>query len=511
MPIISLQFAIFLSLILLVYFCLPARLQWVWLLCGSFFYIIMASDLEMTMVFTIIVLFTWITAKAIMAQKKQGKRSALLGIGLLFQFGGLFFFKYGDFFAGTINGIGKTLDMDIGLTGWSVEAPVGVSYFMLMLMGYILDVYWGKYPAENNPAKLALFAGFFPALTSGPFMRYDTMNGQWFGDQKHKLSYQNLTLGLQRILWGLFKKLVIASRAQIIVDTIYGDFDTYQGFYIWVAVFVFVIQLYTDFSGLMDIVLGVAEIMGIYLPENFKAPFFSISVSEFWRRWHITLNEWLRDYLFNPLQRCSVLRNFRKWMRKHCRKEYEKYFNVPLYIALFVTWFAVGFWHGGKWKYIIGVGLWMWLVIVLGMIFAPLFKWIVRRLGINTDCFSWRLFQRIRTLLVFSVGLSFFRAEGLGKVYLMWSRAFADNIWILFDQSLYELGLDAVNVHVLFWGIGGVLAVDYLSTRYDVRAVIARQNFVFRCIVWLVLMLIVVMLGLYGRNYDTSSFIYAGF
>ncbi len=330
--------------------------------------------------------------------------------------------------------------------------------------------------------------------------------------RKHRFSYDRCVRGMERVLWGLFKKLVISERLSIVVGRIYDYYEAYNGLYIFAAAAMFAMQLYCDFSGLMDIVLGCSEVLGITLPENFDNPFLSLNLSEFWRRWHITLGGFLRDYVLYPLERSGLLKKMRKACKKHLGKGYEKKYNLPLYFSLLISWFLIGLWHGGGWNYIFGVGLYMWAVIVLGELLHPFFMWLVKILHINTECMTYRLFLRIRTYLFFMFGLSFFRAETLEDGFLMWKGAFATfNPWIFFDESFFKLGLDRREWGILAFGLLLLFLVSYLSGKKDVRTYIREQNFIARLLVFAGLFAMIVVFGCYGEAFSAADFIYGKF
>ncbi|HOO28789.1 MAG TPA: MBOAT family O-acyltransferase, partial [Lachnospiraceae bacterium] len=450
-------------------------------------------------------------------EKNAYRKKVYLSI-LIFDCLFLALFKYSDFFYQIYLAAGKTVHMDFSnqlleriVIKSAALAPFRISYFSLIMIGYITDVYWGKCIPQKNLGKLVLFTGYFPQMTSGPIVQYETMQKTLWGE-KHKFSYTEFMLGMERILWGVFKKLVISERCALVVNTVYSYYEVYAGFYIPLAAGFFVLQLYTDFSGLMDIVLGFSQILGISLPENFQTPFYSVSLSEFWRRWHITLGGFLRDYVFYPIQRSNKWRKLRKFCKKRFGKNYERKFNLPVYLALFASWFLIGLWHGGGWNYIFGVGLYMWLIIVLGEIFRPVFEWLIKVLKINTECASWRLFQRIRTLFLFVFGLSFFRAENLTEGVRMWKSAFSlYNPWIFFDQSIYQLGLDKTEFQICLIATGILFLVSYFQQKESVRTQLSRQNFVFRLGVFAILLLLVITWGYYGTDYNASDFIYGRF
>ncbi|MDE6916589.1 MAG: hypothetical protein K2P39_07325, partial [Lachnospiraceae bacterium] len=222
--------------------------------------------------------------------------------------------------------------------------------------------------------------------------------------------------------------------------------------------------------------------------------------------------EWLREYVFYPVQRSRFFSGLRRWCRKRWGKNFETKLNLPLYLGLFITWFLIGFWHGGKWNYIWGSGLYYWLLITLGEILAPVLGKLVCMLKINTDCWSWKFFQRLRTGILFTFGLSFFRAESVHAGIALWKSAFSvNNPWILFDASLYDLGLDRQDFSVLIYALMLLFVVEHYKNRFDIRQKLAEQNYLFRLAVVLAMVLCVVIFGKYGANYVASAFIYEQF
>ena len=391
--------------------------------------------------------------------------------------------------------------------------PLHISYFLLIVIGYVTDVYWDKCRAVKNPGKMLLFSSYFPQMMSGPIVRFGQMEDKLFGE-KHKFSYTRVVRGTMRVLWGVFKKLVISSRCGVVVDEIYGKYEIYPGIYIIFGTIMYAMQLYTDFSGLMDVVLGISEILGIELPENFKAPFFSKSIAEFWRRWHITLGAFLKDYVLYPLQRGKIYKHLRETCKKYLGKDYKKKYNIPAYLSLLVSWFLIGLWHGGGWNYIWGVGLYMWLIIVISELLTPFFSRLIKILHINTECFSYVLFQRVRTFFLYLFGLSFFRAKSLQEGISIWKSAFSVwNPWVLFDQSLYKLGLDRREFAIVAFGLLLILVASAISEskETDIRDWLLGQNYLFRLFVCALLFACVIVWGYYGMNFNATDFIYGRF
>ncbi len=516
MSVISLEFLMFFIIVLIVYYLLPGKIQWIWLLITSLLFYIDNATWQQTMFFLIFISANWFASFFI--KEENSKRKLTYRCILCFDILMLAMLKYSAFFYQIFIAIGRVFSqewensiMNAFVAYAENLAPFRISYFSLIVIGYITDVYWCKVVPQKNLGKLILFSGFFPQMTSGPIVQYEEMQHQLWGE-KHKFSYDKLMRGLERILWGLFKKLVISERCAVVVNTIYSYYEAYAGFYILLGAACFALQLYTDFSGLMDIVIGVSEVLGINLPENFNTPFYSLGLSEFWRRWHITLGAFLRDYVFYPVQRSIPWRKLRKFCKKKFGKNYENKFNLPVYLGLLVSWFLIGLWHGGGWNYIFGVGLYMWVVIVCSELLKPVSKWLIKILKIETECFSWKMFQRTRTFFLFIFGLSFFRAASLKDGFLMWKSAVSlFNPWIFFDQSIYNLGLEKTEFQICLIATVLLIIISMLQQKGSVRDMLARQNFVFRLGIFAVLFLLVITWGYYGTNYNAADFIYGRF
>lgn len=515
MSIISLNFFIFFFIIMIIYYILPGKLQWMWLLLVSVYYYSYNNTLLQTVIFLAFVLFNW-WSSYFGSQKPDIKKkiyTATLIIDIVF----LAAFKYSSFLFNILESIGlsafKPAFESFAASVAEFEPP-HISYFALIVIGYLTDVYWGKSQAQKNPCKVLLFCGYFPIMTSGPIVRYNQLENQLWKDTKTKFSYEQVVRGLERIIWGIFKKLVISQRCSVIVNEVYGNYQVYSGLYIPIAVIIYAFQIYTDFSGLIDMVLGFSECLGIVLPENFNAPFFSRSIAEFWRRWHITLGAFLKDYVLFSLQRGKAYKKLRDFCKKHLGKDYKKKYNLPAYFAMMISWFIIGLWHGGGWNYIFGVGLYMWAIIIASEMLQAFFEKIIALLHINTECESYHLFQQIRTFFLYIYGLSFFRASSLKEGFDLWKYAFSSfNPWILFDESLFKLGLDRREAGIMIFGLLLVLLVSYISEKekMDIRDWLRKQNFVFRLVVFVILFAVTLILGRYGQEFNASDFIYGRF
>lgn len=261
-------------------------------------------------------------------------------------------------------------------------------------MGYIVDVYREKTEAQHNPFKLLLFVSFFPQIVQGPISIYDQLANQLF--EPHEFNFTRMKYGMELILWGFFKKLIIADRAVIAISTVTADYGKYGGTTLTFTILLYALQLYADFSGGIDISRGVAQIFGIDMIDNFKRPYFSKSINEYWRRWHISLGGWLKNYLFYPIAMSNVFLNAGKKIKgtrfgktaagTHVSKV------LPTSVASLIVFLVVGVWHGASWKYV-AFGLWNGLIIMLSILLQPVFDGITDKLHIN---------RKIRSLCFFS-------------------------------------------------------------------------------------------------------------
>lgn len=494
MSLTSLYFLATVSVAAIVYYSVPVKLRWIAVLLADGFFLWKCDSLTEMAVWLVTALIAYFAA--FYAEEHAEKKSAKVIV-----FTGVF----------VISAVMVLLKDSGGLIPHTADiSPIGISYYSLTWISYVLDVYWGVCRAERNPLRFLAFAGFFPALTSGPIMRYSEMGEAVISG--NRFDYKNVTFGAQRIMWGFLKKMVIADRIAVFVDSVYNLPYNYPGFYLWIASAFFVLQLYFDFSGCIDIALGTAEIFGVKLPENFDLPFLSQTLEEFWRRWHITLGGWLRDYILYPILKSAPLQNLGKITKKLFGKKYGK--KIPTWIGLMLSWFLVGFWHGGHWNYIFGVGILFGVIIILGDALSPVFAKITALLKINTEAFSWKAFRVVRTWFFFMTGLSFFRAGGLRTGFNNIKLAVSVfNPWILFDGSLYRLGLTATDYHILLFFIGIAVTAGLLKyfTKKSVRELISRQNTVFRWILYLLLIYAIIVYGCYGVGFSSASFIYQGF
>jgi len=386
--------------------------------------------------------------------------------------------------------------------------PLGLSYYTFTLIGYVVDVYNGIAKPQKNILKLLSFGLFFPTLVSGPILKYREIEENFF--EPHLFDYHEFTYGLQRMLWGFFKKLVIAERLGVVVATVYGDPYSYGGAYVWLAILAFTFQLYTDFSGLMDIVLGISQCIGIKLPENFNTPFFSKTISEYWRRWHITLGVWFKEYVFYPLLRIPAWGKMQKKLRDKLGKKAGK--QVSTFMAMFVLWSVVGLWHGGNVTYLIGSGLLHWFYIVMEELLEPPFTKLWKKLGVEVHAKWLEGIRILRTFVLVNIGNAFFRSSSVSSAITLFKCGFGiHTIKSFMHGGIFELGLDWVEFAIAVLSLLILLVVSILEQKGSVRDIIATRPIVVRFLIWYALLFYVILLGNYGPGYSAAEFIYQGF
>ena len=393
----------------------------------------------------------------------------------------------------------------------SFMVPIGISYYSLVLIGYVMDTYWGTAESEKNPLRFLSFTTFFPVMTLGPVTSYRQHEGDV--TKGWDFSFENIKTGTARILFGLLKKLVIAGRAGAYVDAVYGDSETYSGAYILFAMILFVVQLYMDFSGCVDIALGTGKLFGIALPENFDHPFLSKTYAEFWRRWHITLGEFLKGYILYPILKAPFMQSFGEHTKKAFGKKTGK--KIPVWCALFVSWFVIGYWHGGRFNYIFGVGLFCAVIIVGSEILTPLFSAMKKALGIKEENRGFAAFQVIRTDLIFMIALSFFRSyDGVVAGFMRWKLLFSGLSGGLSYGLVPEaFGMDIKDFYVMLIFTAVVMITGAVTdkSKKSLYDTVGECPFALKYVLYLALIMSVLVFGQYGTGYDAAAFIYQKF
>lgn len=490
----SLKFLLYVIAVMIIYYIFPKKYRWTVLLASSliFFYIFSG----MLMLYAIgTTAITYIAARLI---EKNKNRKLVYGISIVLVLGFLLVLKYDNFLSSLINPIIGFADISIPYKKFLL--PVGISYYTLEMIAYLTDIYRKKYEAEKNIFKLMTFFTFFPKIVEGPFSRYDKLSKTLFAE--NKFDYDNFRKAFVLIGYGFFKKLVIADRAGIFVNNFFDD--KYNGTITIMAMILYTLQIYCDFSGSIDIITGVAELYGVKLDQNFRRPFFSKSIQEFWRRWHITLGEWLRDYIFYPISLSKMNMKLNLKLRNFKFKHISKFIIIAF--PLFFVWFANGLWHGASLKYVV-YGFYYYIIMMLGVLFKPLFDKLIQTLKINTNTFSYNFFLTIRTIIIVCFGMLMFRSDTISQFL-----GLVKSIPNITTVDIYSLGLNGGDFVILFIGMLVLFGVG-LANEFgiNIREKLEEQNLVFRWLVYLIIIFAILIYGIYGRGYNASSFIYGGF
>ncbi len=515
MTLVSIEYFAFVIASLLIYYILPKRFQWIILLLASVSFFIFAGT-PWTIVYPLAAtLITWISAQRIQNEKTGKSIKALwLAVGLAADIGMLAALKYSNFFLGIVNSSFRVLN--IGAKPLSVNwiAALGISFYTLQIVGYLLDCYWGIIKAQKNPFRLALFTMFFPQMVSGPISRYSQLGEQLYAE--HKFNFSKIRSGAIRIIVGMFKKIVLAENlAPYVPKFLDSDFKNFGPVYI-IGMVVYIIQIYADFSGCMDIITGTAECFDITVTENFNSPFLSKTIQEFWQRWHITLGLWLRDYVMYPLLRSKTWRKISKFCKKKLGKNAAK--KIPTHLAMLVLWFCMGLWHGGGWNFILE-GVWFWSVIVIGDWLTPLFKKATKK--INTDGLIWTTFQRLRTILIYGIGALMFRSGSVKECGVLLHKMFSPG-WIIHFSEMYSAVYNIIFTHGLIETLADITVIMFIFAIFviirhfenkngSISSALENRPVMFRPMILVFLIFVIAVFGVYGSTYNAADFIYGGF
>ena len=535
----SLAFFIFAAVIAVIYFKFPIKkYQWTVLLAASYFFYLYAGYryAAYILVTTVSTYYAalWIdriaakskeTLKAHKAdwdkdQKKEFKaktkqtKQLIVTLTVVLNLGILAFLKYYNFLAGSLNELLFAANSSFQAPALKLILPLGISFYTFQSIGYVIDVNREKVAAEKNLAKVALFVCYFPQIIQGPISFYDQLAHQLY--EPHDFEFTRFKHGTELVLWGLFKKLVIADRAYIAINTVLDDYYGYSGTVLTFTIILYALQLYTDFSGGIDISRGVSQILGIELAQNFRRPYFATTINDYWRRWHITLGAWMKEYVFYPLALSKSFTGFTKRIKStkfgatkagaHIAKV------LPTSFASLVVFFLVGVWHGANWKYV-AFGIWNGGIIMLSTLLEPVFEQMTKKLRINTANPLFVLFQILRTFVIVAIGYVFDVAAD-----------FADSMYtfrmILTDQRITwsipktALGLHIVDYLLLLVCTLVLLVVSLIQEKHPdttLRVMLDEKPFLIRYLVLLAGLAMLIIFGIYGPGYDAAAFVYMQF
>lgn len=484
----SISFLIFFPAVAILYFLIPGRYRTAFLLLASFyFYMVFVPKYIFILLFLIVA--DYFLAQ-IMEKRTGRERKILLVLSILANLGALVFFKYFNFFGENIAAIANFLNWNYSPAVLSIIVPLGLSFHVFTSLSYVIEVYRGKYKPEKNFFAYALYIAFFPKLVSGPIERPYNLLPQFH--KEHVFDYDRVTAGLQRMLWGFFKKIVVADNLALYVNQIYAEPYDYSGLVLITATIFFAVQLYYDFSGYTDIALGAAQVLGFKLMENFNLPYFSGSIAEFWRRWHISLSSWLSDYIYYPLVLSA-----------------KKISKFRLYWALLVTFILIGLWHGANWTFI-AFGTIQGLYMIFGQITKDFRQWLANTIGLLQWPRLRRAFQIAITFGLVCLGFIFFRANTINDAYFIVVSSFsgltglagglAASIYQLNFHPLYEalkplferMGVD----RSIFLPLVAIFAIaEIIDFRFGLFKAINSQHILIRWLIYIAAILAIMNLG----------------
>jgi len=530
MNFVSTQFFVFLAVLLVLYYTLPKRWQWKLLLAGSLLFYCFAGWYCLIYI-GVTTVTTYLAARRVTglaqvqeayikehkAEMSKEERKAYKAAGkaarwrwtlgcLLLNFGILAVVKYTGFVLGNLNAGFAAAGSSFRLSFASLALPMGISFYTFQSMGYLIDVYWGKYPAERSLGKFALFVTFFPQLIQGPISRFADLSKSLYAE--HSFDSRQFGMGAQRVLWGLAKKLIVADRLAIPLIALVSKPEEYTGVYVLAVMFLYAVQLYADFTGGIDITIGVAQMLGIQVTENFERPFFSKNTTEYWRRWHITMGSWFRDYVFYPL---SVSKPILKLHQRSRAKFGERGKRISVHTCTLLLWFVTGVWHGASWNFIVW-GMLNGIVIVISQELEPLYARFHGRFPGLKGRKGYRLFEVVRTFWLMSAIRVLDVYRDVPLTFRQYGTVLTKfNPSVLWNGSFLQLGITAGDWCVAAVGAGAMLVCSLLGRTEPVRDRLARRS---PHLAWggcVALLLLTVIFGVYGIGFDATKFIYNQF
>ena len=522
----SYGFIAFLIVLFALYYLIPKRFQWILLLIAdALFYLCAGWKGLCFMAATVIVAWvsTNLMGKSLREQKtylsspsgkeltreerkayKAGKgkyRKRIFVLALVADLGILAALKYTNFF---INNVNSLFSANIAGVDWVL--PLGISFYTFQTVSYIIDVYWEKVEAEKNIFRVALFTSFFPLLIQGPISRYGDLTETLFAE--HKADFKQISFGLQRILWGYFKKLVIADRLLVAVTTLCGDPATYTGAYVFLGAMFYAAELYADFTGGIDITIGIAQVLGVKVQENFIRPYFSRNIAEYWRRWHISMGTWFKDYIFYPLSVAPWLLKLSKKARKSISEGFGK--KLSVYVSTIITWFLTGLWHGAAWNFVVW-GLLNAVFILAGEEYKPVGARFRTKHEKLVSSFAYRVFETLRTFLLVSSFRILDCYRDVAISFKAFFSIFTDFNWGEAFGNLLNIGLTAGDYLIAGIGVVMMFAVSCVQEKHgEVRELIWQKKLL-PYVLFTILTIVILVFGAYGVGYDSAQFIYNQF
>lgn len=531
---VSYHFIAFLLLVFVLYYVIPYRYRWILLLAANFLFYFSAGAY-----YPLFILATAFTVwgaglllrqrdkeweayndgikagtvskpsreeKKLIKERINRKKKRIMLCCLFFNLGILAVLKYTNFVVDNFNAVSDIFG-GAQLSNVNLLLPLGISFYTFQAVSYLLDVYWNKIEAQTNFLKFTLFVSFFPQLIQGPISRYGDLSETLYAPKP--FAWKEVRFGLERILWGYFKKLVVADRIGVAVEMLMSDPDYYTGAYVLFGMLFYAAQLYADFTGGIDITIGIAQVFGIRLEENFIRPFFSKNIAEYWRRWHITMGSWFRDYVFYPMSISKPLKKLTTAVKKKFGMAGAR--RVSVYISTMVTWLATGVWHGAAWHFVVW-GAVNGVILLISEELTPLYTKFHQKFPKLTATAAYRGFQVLRTfLLMCCIRLfdTYASVRGAVKQFVHMFTRF--ELSAVTKQEFLDLGLTVQDYVILAVGVLLMFVVSMLGRNGSVREKISQKPYIIRYGIFVLLFFTVLLCGSYGIGFDAKQFIYNQF
>jgi D-alanyl-lipoteichoic acid acyltransferase DltB (MBOAT superfamily) len=479
----SINFVIFFIIATALYYFVPKKLQWRYLLAASIiFYMSWRPELIFLLLGVTLINYTGGILIESAESKKSKKRRLVLA--LVLDFGILAVFKYLMFVSDTFAWIYELMGREYPIKSFNIVLPMGISFYTFQAAGYLIDIYRGESESEKSFFRFATFMSFFPQIIAGPIERWNLMKGQLF--EPKKIKSDNISMGLKIMLWGYFKKLVIADRLSVLVNTVYANPREFDGLALILATLCFTVQIYCDFSGYSDLARGCAKTLGIDLINNFDRPYFATSIRDFWRRWHISLSTWFRDYLYIPLggSRVGIIRQWLNYM---------------------ITFMVSGLWHGASWTFVAWGALHGFYQIIGNIKYKILGK----------PKFKFFLIDFVKIIITFalvSFAWIFFKANSFNDGLYIATHLFDNITSVTNKQYLYEvfnsLGLNLFEIELVAAAVIYLIVCEIISFKYEINELMCKLPFVIRFAFYYVTAVIIIGMGVFSSG---GEFIYFQF
>ncbi len=503
-------FIVFLLLTVLAYYAVPKKGQWIVLLIADLVFYL-CGGLKMIFYLLFTALTTYLAGRMLgtLNARRQDlpkeernttgralrKRMRLIVFcAMLLIFGLLYMVKYWNFTAPALH-----------LPQLGLILPLGISFYTFQSAGYVIDCYRGTVQPEKNPARYLLFVSFFPQMVQGPISRFSQLSGQL--NSPHPFDAENLRMGIQLMLWGYCKKMIVADRAAVLVNKVFAEPSAYSGAFIALAVLFYCIELYCDFSGGIDITRGAARMFGVDMIENFRRPIFATSLTDYWRRWHISLGQWMRDYVFYPMSLSKPMARLGRFTRRKIGGKLGKI--IPTSLVTFFIYFIIGIWHGANFRYI-AFGFWNGFWITLALLLAGPFETVKTKLHIPDKSRWYHAWTVVRTWVIVFIGRYITRAPRLKTAVYMIGRTLRHfEVSSLTLPRVLSLGLTGKDLLVILCGLIVLLTVETLQERgVQIRATLAKKHAVVQLLCLLALCLSLYFFGILRGSHIATSFIY---